>query len=168
MGRVLEQIHDQRDGKRKVGVSPTSGRLRIGADALGFDVTSSHPGHVYVAMLGSDGQSLYLLFPNRLDTANTIEAGQTLTLPRANWRITAGGPPGTDKLLVLVADAPRDLSRLRAGSAGPFVQPLTDALGRSQLQWLLATSAPPHAAGECAAQACSDAFGSALVDIEEY
>ncbi len=168
MSRVLEQIHDQRDGKRKVSVRPTTGRLRIGADALNFDVTSSHPGHVYVAMLGSDGQSLHLLFPNRLDTANTIQAGQTLTLPRANWRITAGGPPGTDKLLVLVADAPRDLSRLSAGSAGPFVQPLTDALGRAQLQWLLATSAQPHAAGECAAPACSDAFGAALVDIEEY
>lgn len=168
MRRVLEQIHDQRDGKRKVSVSTTSGRLRIGADALGFDVTSSHAGHVYVAMLGSDGQTLYLLFPNRLDAVNTIEAGQTLTLPRANWRITAGGPPGTDKLLVLVADGPRDLSMLRAGRAGLFVQPLTDAQGRAQLQWLLATNARPQTAGECAAKACSDAFGSALVDIEEY
>lgn len=168
LGRVLEQIHAQRDGKRTVSLSTAPARLRIGADALTFRVTSSHAGHVYVALLGSDGQSLYLLFPNALDAANTVQAGQTLTLPRANWRITAGGPPGIDKLLVLVADGPRDLSQLRVGQAGPFVQPLTDAQGRAQLQWLFATNAQPHAAGECASQACSDAFGSALVDIEEY
>lgn len=168
IGRVLGQIHEQRDSKRSVVVRPTRERLRIGADALGFSVTSGRAGHVYVALLGSDGETLTLLFPNALDAANTIGAGETLTLPRANWRISAGGPPGTDTLLVLVADGPRDLLALRGGKAGPFVQPLTDAQGRARLQWLMGTSASPGAAGECTGSLCSDAFGSALIRIEEY
>ena len=167
--RMLGQIHEQRDNKRSVVVLPTRERLRIGADALGFSVRSSHAGHVYVALLGSDGQTLTLLFPNGLDAANTMGAGDTLMLPRPNWTLTAGGPPGTDTLLVLVADGPRDLAALRGGKAGPFVQPLTDAQGRAQLPWLLSTNARQAAvAGGCAAAACSDAFGSALVTIEEY
>ncbi len=86
--RVLEQIHGQRDGKRSVTVTATPERLRIGADALGLRITASHAGHVYVAMLGSDGKSLYQLFPNQLDTANRIEPGQTLVLPRSRWART--------------------------------------------------------------------------------
>ena len=163
LGRVIEQIHEQRDGKRTVTVKAERERLRIGTDAMRFSVSSSHAGQVYVAMLGSDGHTLTLLFPNRLDGANTIGAGQTLTLPRASWTLTAGGPAGTDKLLVLVADGPRDLPALRGMQAGPFVQPLTDAQGRAQLQWLLGTNA-----AACGGSACSDAFGAALIDIEEY
>ena len=167
--RMLGQIHEQRDNKRSVVVLPTRERLRIGADALGFSVRSSHAGHVYVALLGSDGQTLTLLFPNALDAANTIGAGDTLTLPRPHWTLAAGGPPGTDTLLVLVADGPRDLSALRGGKAGPFVQPLTDAQGRAQLPWLLGTNARQAVGGGgCAAAPCSDAFGSAVVTIEEY
>ena len=164
--RLLGQIHDQRDSKRSVVVSATRERLRIGADGLGFSVRSSHAGAVYVALLGSDGQTLTLLFPNALDTANTIGAGETLTLPRPNWTVTAGGPPGIDTLLVLVAEGPRDLGALRGGRAGPFVQPLTDAQGRARLPWLLGTNLRQGAG--CADGACSDAFGSALLSIEEY
>ena len=168
LSRVLEQIHEQRDSKRSVNVIATPTRLRIGAEALGFSVTSSHAGQVYVAMLGSDGQTLTLLFPNALDTGNTVRAGEALSLPRGRWQLTAAGPPGTNKLLVLVADGARDLPALRARQAGPFVQPLTDAQGRAQLQWLLGTQARQGAAGACAGSACSDAFGSALIDVEEY
>lgn len=168
--RVLDQIHEQRDSKRSVVVRATRERLRIGADALGFSVMSSHAGQVYVALLGSDGQTLTLLFPNALDSANAIAAGQTLTLPRPNWTLTAGGPPGTDTLLVLVADGPRDLTALRGGRAGPFVQPLTDAQGRARLAWLLGTNLRQGAgcAGVGVGVACSDAFGSALLSVEEY
>ena len=168
MSRVLEQIHEQRDSKRVVSVKLERDRLRIGAGALRFSVTSSHAGQVYVAMLGSDGKTLSLLFPNDLDTANGIRAGETLSLPRARWAVDAGGPPGIDRLLVLVADGPRDLPALRGAKAGPFVQPLTDAQGRAQLQWLLGTNARQAGGAACVGGACSDAFGSALVTVEEY
>ena len=60
---------------------------------------------------------------------------------------------------MLVADGPRDLPALRARPAGPFVEALTDAEGRARLQWLLGTSS---------ARSGSDAFGAALVRVEEY
>ncbi len=148
---VLEQIHAQRDSKRRVQVQLASERLRIGRDTLDFAVTSSHAGHLYIAMLGTDGQSLTLLFPNQLDGRHQVAAGETLLLPRPHWRLTAGGPAGRNTLLVMVTDTPRDLTQLGGAPAGPFVQPLTDARGRAQLQWLLA----------------SDAFGSALVQVAE-
>jgi hypothetical protein len=161
--QVLAQINDQRDSKRRVGVLATLDRLRIGRDALDLAVTSSHAGHVYMALLGSDRQSLTLLFPNALDGDNRIAAGQTLLLPRAGWRVAAGGPAGEDLLLVMVTDGPRDLSLLGGGQAGPFALPLTEAGGRTRLQWLLGQRAPG-----CTGSSCSDAFGSTLVKIEEY
>ncbi len=163
---VLEQIHAQRDGKRRVEVTLASDTLRIGVDALDFGVTSSHDGHVYIALLGSDGQSLTLLFPNELDGRNRIAAGESMLLPRAAWRIVAGGPKGDDTLLVMVTDGPRDLTALAGGKAGPFARPLTDAAGRARLQWLLGTRAAGGAAG-CTGNGCSDAFGSALVTLHE-
>ena len=169
LARVLEQIHGQRDSKRSVTVTASPQRLRIGADALGLRISSSHPGHVHVAMLGSDGETLYLLFPNALDGANRIEAGETLTLPRSRWSVTAGGPPGADRLLVMVSDGPRDLAALKGSAAGPFVKALTDAQGRAQLQWLMGTSSQPkNTAGPGCGSACSDAFGAALLSVEEY
>jgi len=170
---VMSQIHAQRDTKRKVSVTTASDRLAIGVDSLDFAVTSNEPGYVYVAMLGSDRQSLYLLFPNELDQANRIERNTTMLLPRDKWRLKASGPAGTDQLLVMVADGPRDLTSLRGGRAGPFSKPLTDSQGLARLQWLLGTSVSSGAncrvdAGLKKDAVCSDAFGSALVTVQEH
>lgn len=86
-----------------------------------------------------------------------------MLLPRQRWRVTAGGPPGHDTLLVMVADGARDLSALGGGSVGPFVRPLTDAAGRTRLQWLLGQ----RAGAACRGLGCSDSFGSALLMLEE-
>ncbi|MFO1329830.1 MAG: caspase family protein [Rubrivivax sp.] len=164
---LLEDLHAQRDDKRRVSVQAVSDRLRIGRDALDISVTSSHAGWVYVAMLGSDRESLVLLFPNELDPANRISAGETLLLPRPGWRLTAGGPPGEDTLLVMVTDGPRELATLSGGRSGPFARPLTDAQGRAQLQVLLGQNARGGPAS-CQGSGCSDAFGSALITLQEY
>jgi hypothetical protein len=164
---VLEHLHAQRDSKRRVEVKAVAERLRIGADELDFSVTSSHDGYVHVAMLGSDRKSLYLLFPNDLDGRNRIAAGESMLLPRAGWRIAAAGPAGNDTLLVMVTDGPRDLGALVGGRAGPFAKPLTDADGRARLQWLLGNNALGGPGG-CQGSGCSDAFGSALLTIEEH
>jgi hypothetical protein len=125
-------------------------QLKIGSDALSLAVESSHDGFVYIAMAGSDGRTT-LLFPNALDGRNRIAAGQTLVLPRPAWRLVAGGPPGTNRLLVAVTDRPRDPGELAGTPAGPFTQPGDDADGRRRLQRLLADTA----------------FGATHVDIDE-
>lgn len=170
--QALRQMFDQRDAKRNVRVVLPQAKLRIGQDALQLTATSDRPGYLYIAMAGSDNKTLQLLFPNDLDSNNRIEAGQPMALPRANWRVRAGGPAGTNELLVMVADGARDLSSLAQSKPGPFVMSLNDAAGRSSLGALMTRSRAN--AGECSTPlsrkknpACSDAFGAALVQVEE-
>ena len=171
--QALRQMFDQRNAKRRVQVNLKKNELKIGQDTLDFSVQSNRAGYVYVALAGSDNQSVYLLFPNDLDQNNKIEAGQSLQLPRPNWRVKASGPAGTDNLLVMVTDAPRDLSPLAGSKAGPFVMSLNDAQGRAKLGALM-TSAQMGEGKACStlvkrqnSALCSDAYGAAMVSVEE-
>jgi len=171
--QALRQMYTQRDAKRRVEVVPARTQLKIGVDALDFSVKTDRAGFVYVALAGSDNQSVYMLFPNDLDPNNRIEAGQALQLPRPNWRVKAGGPAGADHLLVMVTDGPRDLKALAASKAGPFVASLNDASGRASLGALMTTSASAGGA-TCVNPAsrknnpqCSDAYGAAMFSVEE-
>lgn len=161
---VLAEVYRQRHGGRFVDLALAQPSLRIEHDALDLRVTSLHAGHVYVALAGSDGKSLYLLFPNALDGDNRIKAGQTLRLPRPRWQIVAGGPPGRNTLLVMVTDSPRDLSGLEAERSGPFLKTLLDERGRARLQAVLVDGTPGACAG---GSACSDAYGAALASVDE-
>lgn len=171
--QALRQMFEQRNAKRGVTVTLNKPALVIGQDALEFKVKSERAGYVYAALAGSDGKALYMLFPNDLDQNNRIEAGQTLSLPASNWRIRASGPAGTDHLLVMVADAPRDLTPLAGQKAGPFLMSLNDPQGRAQLGALMSTSKLVHSqACRTAQQAagnplCSDAYGAAMVSVQE-
>jgi hypothetical protein len=171
--QALRQMFDQRDAKRRVQATVGKNTLKIGKDALDLTIQSDRAGYVYVALAGSDNQSVYMLFPNDLDQDNKIEAGQQLLLPRPSWRVKAGGPKGMDNLLVFVADAPRDLSALAQNKAGLFLSSLNNALGRTQLGSLMTASALggnpvcTDAAKRKNNTPCSDAFGAAMVAIEE-
>ena len=60
---------------------------------------------------------------------------------------------------------------LKGSRAGPFVKALTDAQSRAQLQWVMGPNAQvKNAAGAlpCSGGGCSDAFGAALLGVEEY
>lgn len=171
--QALQQVFAQRDAKRQVSIKAGKEALKIGQDYLDFSVKSDRAGYVYVALAGSDNKSLYLLFPNGLDQNNRIEAGQTITLPRPNWRIKAGGPAGSDHLLVMVTDGPRDISALGPANAGPFVASLNDAEGRARLGSLLTSSRLVTSQACTSASArknnplCSDAYGAAMLAVEE-
>ena len=171
--QALRQMFEQRDAKRRVQLGLSKAQLKIGQDSMDFSVKSDKAGYVYVALAGSDNKSVYLLFPNDLDQDNKIEAGQTLQLPRANWRVNADGPAGNDNLLVLVTDGPRDLSQLAAARVGPFAASLNDADGRARLGALMSTSrlvtsqACQGSASRKNNPLCSDAFGAAMVTVEE-
>ncbi len=141
-------------------------RLKIGSDALELDITAARDGHLYVALAGSDGKSLYLLYPNELAADNRVKAGQRVSLPGKGWEVVAGGPEGTETLLVLVTDAPRDLRGLAQEKSGPFMKTLLDAEGRTRLQAILAGGTPAAGCGKPGAVSCSDAFGSALLTVQ--
>lgn len=133
---TLRDIDAQRNPRRRVDVRLKHGTLKIGGAPLELTARASHDGYLYVVMLGSDRKSFYLVFPNALDRDNAIRAGVPFGLPRTGWTLLARGPAGTDHLLVLVSDTPRDLSALpvpAADSATPFSFTLNDLPGRRAL-----------------------------------
>lgn len=173
---LLQQIHEQRDASRALHATAAPSVMRINQDQLRMSVTSPRDGYLYIALAGSDGKSLYLLYPNTLDTNNVVKAGQKIELPTNRWRITAGGPTGVDTMLIMVSDSPRDLSRLQGDKVGPFLKTLMSTDGKSQLQWLLSTSENSDEKS-CqtggtqrnlkVSKACSDAFASSLLTVRE-
>ena len=171
--QALRQMFEQRDAKRNVQAIVSKEKLKINQDALDFTVQSNRNGYVYVAMAGSDNKSLYLLFPNDIDQDNKIEANKLFLLPRPSWRVKAGGPEGTNNLLIMVSDGPRDLSSLAANKAGPFVVSLNDAQGRAKLGALMSASqnatdsSCSNAATRSKNPECSDAYGAAMFKVEE-
>ena len=133
---TLQDIVQQRDPRMQVQVRLSKDTLRIGKDALELTVESSHTGHLYLVLLGSDRQSFYLLYPNGLDRDNRIEAGKPRTLPRPDWRLQASGPAGVDHLLVMVTASPRQIDRLSMAepdARNPFTYTLNDLGGRAAL-----------------------------------
>jgi hypothetical protein len=163
---VLAELHSQRDGQRRVVATARKDRLTIGKDLMEFDVTPARDGYLYVALAGSDGTSMYLLYPNDLAQDNRVRAGQRVTLPGKSWEIVAGGPPGFETLLVMVTDAPRDLKGLAQEKSGPFMKTLLDGNGRARLQWILSNGTPAPGCGKAGAPSCSDAFGAALLNVQ--
>lgn len=164
--QVLAEVHGQREGSRQVVATVRQQVLKIGSDALEIDITPARDGYLYLALAGSDGKSLYLLYPNSLATDNRVQAGRRVSLPGRGWDIVAAGPPGTETLLVMVADAPRDLSGLAQEAAGPFMKTLLDGQGRARLQAVLGNGTPALGCGRHGAPPCSDAFGAALLQVE--
>lgn len=164
---ILAEVHGQRDGARRVVATVRQPLMKIGKDTLDIDVTPQRDGYLYVALAGSDGQSLVLLYPNSLAADNRVRAGQRLSLPGAGgWEIVAAGPPGPETLLVMVTDAPRDLRSLAQEKSGPFMKTLLDTAGRARLQEVLGNGTPPAGCGQAGAVPCSDAFGAALLRVQ--
>ena len=173
---LLAQIHAQRDAARALTVTANPKVMRILQDPLQLRIQSPRSGYLYVALAGSDQKSLYLLYPHQLDGNNQVQANESIELPKAGWRITAAGPKGTDTVLVMVTDSPRDLSQLGGEKVGPFVKTLLTTEGKSKLQWLLGNSENSdqkvcQIGGKMrnleVNEACSDGFSSALVHIQE-
>jgi hypothetical protein len=173
---ALADILANRDDRRTVRLTADQASYRIHRDRVRFSLYSSYAGYVYLLMVGSDGKSFDLLFPNQKDEKNRIKAGETWQLPRPGWLIRPGGPPGRDHLLAVVSDNPRDFSALGMRPAGPFSMLAASSMSARDIQFVSATSA--HAAEpRCAAtgpernlevaDACSDGYGADLIELEE-
>jgi hypothetical protein len=132
---TLQDILSQRNGKLNVEVKAPK-QLVIRKDALSFHVKANTDGYLYAVMLGSDGQSFYLLFPNKIDTDNRIKANTSYQFPRKGWSIKAGGPEGTNKVLMVVSQSPRDPKLFvpdASSGGGPFTYTLSDLTARKRL-----------------------------------
>lgn len=171
---TLRDIYNQRDDNRAIKFSASKSGFKIGKDKVDFTLSSTFPGYVYILMAGSDNKTLDLLFPNQADRNNYLQAGDTWTLPRSSWEIEAGGPAGVNNLLVIVADAPRDFSRIITAPAGPFAT--VDATAQSSREVLQTSAASINQSTSTCVRTrnlkvvekgCSDAFGAAMIEVRE-
>jgi hypothetical protein len=132
---TLEDIYAQRNGRLKLEVTAPK-KLVIGKDPFAFNVRSSTNGYLYAVMLGSDGKSFYLLYPNKLDQDNKIKANITYKFPRPGWSINAAGPEGTNRMLFVVSQSPRDpkiFETDEVNGGGPFAFTLAEMTARKRL-----------------------------------
>jgi hypothetical protein len=156
---TLEEIFQQRDPRLKVDVVAPA-RLKIGREPLHFTVRSSANGYLYAVLLGSDASSFYLLFPNKLDADNRISANRDYVFPRPGWKVAAGGPAGTDRMLFVVSPTPRDPQVFAAASSGggPYTYSVANLKSRQRLiDFFIGKGVRGRNA----------ALGAALVDVEE-
>jgi len=177
---MLNTIYRQRDDRWSVDASVGQPTLKIGTQ-LTLSIHSQRAGYVYVFYQGSQPNSFYMLFPNQLDPNNQIVAEGVLHLPGPDWSVTALGPKGTDHLLVMVTQSPRDFSKLSlpaeyVSQEGPFekIQPTERSVGIITQLATLAAAAKSH---ECTdtrgardlgvARRCSSVFGASQVSVEE-
>ena len=152
---TLKDIEAQRNPMRKLDIKLAKKTLKINQDYLDLQIKSSHDGYLYLVLLGSDKKSFYMLYPNKLDGNNRIQAGKTINLPNQTWQIKAAGPAGVDHILVLVADSERDLKTLEALGAdknSPFVYALNNPSGRSAVINYLTRKSSDGASERYAAQ----------------
>ena len=132
---TLDDVLSQRNGRFKLDVQAPK-QLKINQDPFKFTVKSSTEGYLYAVMLGSDGKSFYLLYPNKLDKDNKIKANTTYTFPRPGWSIKAGGPVGTNQVLFVVTPSVRDAKIFvpdQDSGGGVFTFSVADLASRKRL-----------------------------------
>ncbi|WP_207000307.1 serine/threonine-protein kinase [Trinickia mobilis] len=143
-----------------------STQARINKDRLQFRLSTNRAGYVYVFMVDPAGQYL-MLFPNERDKQNAIAAGETLSLPRANWPMVAGAPAGPNHFLVMVSAQPRDFSDAGLHQESVF-QSFSAQAQRDAATRRTAAYSPFAGKVRCAAgvTVCPDAFGATTFEID--
>jgi serine/threonine protein kinase len=164
---ALDQLYDRRAPDRAVTVDLEKTEVKIGKGKLTFRVQSEKSGFLYILMVGTDKNHIYLLFPNALDRNNQVLGGKGISLPRPGWAMTAGGPPGINHFVAMVSDHPRDFSKVDLTKAGAFSE-----FSPAKVESLLGsgTGDSPVLAGTpiCKVNAdCSSAYGAAKFSIAE-
>jgi hypothetical protein len=80
--------------------------------------------------VGSDGKTVDVLFPNDLDSNDFIQPGSH-RFPRANWKLRAGGPAGTNHILALVSSAKKDFRKVGSKYAAFTRAKANNLMGRN-------------------------------------
>lgn len=139
-------------------------------DSLKFSLNAKAAGYLYLFLWDSAEDRLYRLFPNRLDTDNTLKAGASFSVPRTRlatpWAYAARAPQGNLQLLALLSEHPRDFSRAVLGEEGDFL-----VVSRDELEAQLSRHAGVQSfigAPQCGdADTCAERYAASVVAIAE-
>ena len=96
VGPNWKNLNELKAGKEsiKVNLVTAPNKVKLG-QAMRFSVESAKEGNLWVIQVDSNDE-LGLMFPNKLDRDNAIEAGKPFTIPPkgAGWTLEAGEPTG--------------------------------------------------------------------------
>ncbi len=162
--KALDRVFEQRNRDHPVTVTTERSVVKIGRDKLRFRVHSPKAGYLYILMVGTDRNHFNLLFPNAIDQNNQMSSGKEMSLPRAGWAMTAGGPAGTNHFVAIISENPRDFSAAGLIAVDPFGEFPADASAR------MTDSSPSPFAGTpvCSLpENCSAAYGATTFSIQE-
>ncbi|QNP49168.1 serine/threonine-protein kinase [Diaphorobacter aerolatus] len=165
----LQALGDQASAAFGVQATALKPLVRIGKDALEFELKSQRDGFVYVYLLSSGGE-LMLLFPNQLDRHNRVRPSETLKLPRPAWPMTAGGPRGVNQFAVIVSAVERDFSETGAQSDGVFSQIPLNVLAALETANSSNTGAASPLLGKAVCPSggqCGNEYGVAFFSVTE-
>jgi outer membrane protein OmpA-like peptidoglycan-associated protein len=110
---TVDQLLRGSDPARSVSLAVTPTTVVIGQQ-IAMELASSTPGYAYVVQVGTSGK-MSLFFPNAIDGANGLKAGEPTLLPRAHWpAVRAGGPEGLSYMVLVVTQREQNLASLRA------------------------------------------------------
>ena len=102
-GDKLSAIESGGEAGSRPTITLATPQLSIGYGDMVFIVTTPKSGYLTIVQRGTNG-SIGVVFPNDQDTDNRIV--HQLRLPRAHWRLHAGGPVGKGRLLAVVTSQP--------------------------------------------------------------
>ncbi len=149
--------------------------LRIDKDKLSVTINSSRDGFFYVLSHAPDGQ-LLLFFPNQQVPTNSINAGESITLPQAKKDPKTGRqseaiiltePPGSAQMLVIVSRYPRDFSSLGGKRIYDWSEFPTGAAAELLARQLPGGQSIYAGRPICpSGAACTDEYGAELVEFE--
>jgi len=138
--------------------------VMIDRDRISLRFRAERDGYLYLLLLDTEGK-LFLLFPNGIDGANHYQARQEARLPRTGWSMVATAPAGTNRVLAILSETPRNFGPAGLDASGEFREiPLAEA---ARL-YTSHRAAWPFLAGEpvCASASCEGAYAAALLTIE--
>jgi len=166
---ALRDILGGADPALSVQATADKSTLVIDRDRLRFRVQSSVSGHLYVFTGGTDKSHFYLLFPNKLDRNNRIEADRELVIPRPGWHMTASGPPGTNQVVFVVSRSPRDMDSTGLKTAGLSIPEFDLAMARQRWdQRQPGGTSPFVGSADCRSGAhCPEGYGAQILEVEE-
>ncbi len=165
----LEAIFDARDRSHAVTISIAKAQVIINEDQLNFKIRSAKSGYIYIFAIGTNQSEFLLLFPNGKDHNNFIAANQQIELPRKEWRMIAGGPPGNNHFIAIVSSHPRSFSNTGLQEFGIFQ---TFSFEHNKETYRSYKGTLPFFIGQAictsdSASNCSESYGATLFSIEE-
>jgi hypothetical protein len=129
---VLEGVVDQIGSERRLAVTANQAAYRVrDLLQLSFDVATD--GYLNVLNLGEGERDAVVLFPNRYQPNNRVQAGNRVRVPTAAFRLPAGLPEGRaeQRNLIVVVLTQQPLNAYQIGSGSSFLRDLQGEAARS-------------------------------------